>query len=447
METKKLLFAAMLLSCMAFLSCTRASVTEESPEAFNKRMEWWRDARFGMFIHWGAYAVPAGIHNGEEIPGIGEWIMDRAKIPVEEYEKYPRQFNPVEYDPYEWVRIARNAGMKYIIITSKHHDGFCLWDSDVTEYDMVDFSPYGKDLLKPLAEACEKEGIRLGFYHSIMDWHHPDASGENFPAYREKYLKPQLKELIKGYGDVAVLWFDGEWIEEWTEEQGKDLYSFVRNLKPDIIINNRVGKGRMGMQGMNKGEGYAGDFGTPEQEILDTKSDLDWETCMTMNDTWGFKKNDHNWKSTRTLIHQLVDAAAKGGNYLLNVGPAAEGIIPAPSVDRLREMGEWVKVNGEAIYETRASSVYREGENIRFTRSKDGKIIYAIFLEWPGTNARIESIVPVKGSEIRLFGSPDPLAWEFSGEGALVVNLPEAWQDEENRPVKHAWVLRVSSEQ
>jgi len=419
----------------------------ESKEEIDDRMEWWRDGTFGMFIHWGAYAVPAGIHNGEEIPGIGEWIMDRGKISIEEYEKYVHQFNPVKYDANEWARIAADAGMKYMVITSKHHDGFCLWDSDVSDYDVMDAAPIQRDLLKELADACKKHDVKLCFYHSIMDWHHPDANKENWAKYRDDYLIPQLDELLSGdYGDVGVLWFDGEWISEWTEDQGKALYQHLRELKPDLIINNRVGKGRQGMQGMNKDRTYAGDFGTPEQEILETASALDWESCMTMNNTWGFKKNDHEWKSSEILIHNLVDIIAKGGNYLLNVGPTAEGLIPEASVDRLREMGVWIRVNEEAIYKTQRFEHYKEGENIRYIQDKKGKYVYAVAFEWPGESFDLHYAEPKEGSKIELLGYSGKLEWEYTLEDGLKILLPDELMKAENRPCKYAWVFKMQAE-
>ncbi|MDH5400005.1 MAG: alpha-L-fucosidase, partial [Cyclobacteriaceae bacterium] len=374
-----------------------ADYTNESREDFNTRMTWWRDAGLGMFIHWGPYAVPGGIYKGEEIDGIGEWIMDRAQIPVSEYEEFSKAFNPVDFDAKEWVRIAKDAGMKYIVITSKHHDGFALWDSEVSEYDIMDFSPFKRDILGELKAACDEAGIKLCFYHSIMDWHHPDAqaphypdyntkdkSNPNFENYRTNYLKPQVRELVEKY-QPHVLWYDGEWMPEWTHEHGIDLYNWTRSFKPDILVNNRVDKGRQGMQGMTSTDAdYAGDFGTPEQEILDGTSDFDWESCMTMNDTWGFKKSDHNWKSAELLIHNIVDIAAKGGNYLLNVGPTAEGVIPAPSVERLAEIGEWMRVNSEVIYNSRGTKNFSEGEDIRYITS--GNNIYVASLAWPGTS-------------------------------------------------------------
>ncbi|MFM7223730.1 MAG: alpha-L-fucosidase, partial [Bacteroidota bacterium] len=220
------------LLTLSLTASAQKDFLSESTSERDARMQWWRDATFGMFIHWGAYAVPAGVYQGKEVKGIGEWIMNSAKIPIPEYEKFVQQFNPVQFNAKEWVSIAKNAGMKYIVITSKHHDGFCIWDSKVTNYDIMDASPFKRDILKELSDACKAAGIKLCFYHSIMDWHEPDAESKkdyahqhtpqpDFSNYRENYLKPQLKELIQKY-DPAVLWFDGEWIPEWTEPQGRD---------------------------------------------------------------------------------------------------------------------------------------------------------------------------------------------------------------------------------
>ncbi len=468
---RKIFFNLMALACFTIIfSCQQKNTVvedeqastnylNESPEDFNNRMEWWRDARFGMFIHWGAYAVPAGMYDGKEVKGIGEWIMKHGQIPIGEYEQFARQFNPVKFDAEEWVQIAKNAGMKYIVITSKHHDGFALWDSEVSDYNIVDYGSYGKDVLKALSSACKKEGIALGFYHSIMDWHHPDAQSQSylmsdslihpkgnpdFPRYLEEYMKPQVKELIDNF-DPAILWFDGEWTQEFTHEQGLELYQYVRSLKPEILINNRVDTGRRGMQGMNEeGDDYAGDFGTPEQEILEGTSVFDWESCMTMNDTWGFKVNDHNWKSAELLIHNLIDVTAKGGNYLLNVGPTAEGEIPKPSVERLKEMGDWLGINGEAIYNTeKLNRSYKEGENIRYIKRKGEQVFYAVSFEKPGPTISFNKLMPNEGSSIYLLGFGQPLEWTFSEDDGLKIQIPQ----DAISALNYAWTFKMTGEE
>jgi alpha-L-fucosidase len=443
---KRMMKNGLILGWLCLLLAV-VGVQAETKKAFNERMRWWRDAKFGMFIHWGPYAVLGGVYKGNN-SAAAEWIMYEENIPVSEYEEYARQFNPQKFDARAWVQIAKAGGAKYIIITSKHHDGFSMWDSKVSSYDIVDFTPFKRDVLKELAEACKQAGIHLGFYHSIMDWHHPDATGERFLEYRDTYLKPQLQELLTGYGKLGVLWFDGEWISEWTEPQGAELYNFVRGLQPSIIINNRVGKGRNGMQGMSLDNTSAGDFGTPEQEILNQGgAGMDWEACMTTNDSWGYKKADQNWKSAETLIHNLVDIAAKGGNYLLNVGPDAEGIIPEASQERFREIGKWLKVNGTAIYETRTLPEFREGDNIRYTRSKDGKTIYAAVLDWPGKSLKIRYVEPKPGSKIYMLGYKKALLWKKNSRGEVVITLPSLLQRAGNRPCHHAWVFKIRGRQ
>jgi alpha-L-fucosidase len=407
MVTKSIL--CLILTIIFISSCksprAEQNYLNESKQQKDERMTWWRDARFGMFIHWGLYAVPAGKYNNEKINETGEWVMNSAKIRVAEYEKYAAQFNPVKYDADEWVKLAKAAGMKYIVITSKHHDGFSLWDSKVSDYDIMDATPYKKDILMALKNACDKYGLRLCFYHSIMDWHHPDAqsifypnyneterSNPGFANYVENYMKPQLKELVENYGKLGILWFDGEWIKDWTSPIGKDLYNYVRNLQPDIIINNRVDKGRQGMSGLDEEGNFAGDYGTPEQEIPDTGlPGVDWESCMTMNDTWGYKSYDNNWKSSTMLIQNLVDIASKGGNYLLNVGPTAQGLIPEASVERLQDIGKWMDVNSAAIHGTNASP-FEQPEWGRYTQ-KPGKL-FAIIFDLPvDGNITIDKII------------------------------------------------------
>ena len=376
-----LFFSIFLCGFIGTVQASSWPYQDETKEQRDARMAWWRQARFGMFIHWGVYAVPAGTYKGEQISGIGEWIMLRGKIPVAEYKAYARQFNPVKYNPDSWVRLAKEAGMKYIVITSKHHDGFALFDSKVTDWDIVDATPYGKDLLKPLAEACRKHGIKLGFYYSqAQDWNHPGGAAArgikwdpaqegSMDEYIQKIAAPQVKEILTNYGDIAVLWWDTP--HDMNEERADALQPLI-SLQPGIITNNRLGGG------------YDGDCSTPEQHIPATGLDSDWEACMTMNRTWGFKSYDHDWKSTETLVRNLVDIASKGGNYLLNVGPTAEGEIPQPSIERLKAIGAWMKVNGESIYETTASP-FRKLSWGRCTKKTfiNGATLYLHIFDWP----------------------------------------------------------------
>jgi len=384
---KLIIFNLLIIFLISATSCKKKEVKE--PE----RMDWWREARFGLFIHWGLYSIPAGEWKGRT--DHAEWIRESAQIPLEQYNEFVSQFNPVKFNADEWVTMAKNAGMKYIVITSKHHDGFCLFDSKETDFDVMS-TPFKRDILKELSDACAKQGITLCFYHSIMDWHHPDylprrnwetnrpAEGANMDNY-VSYMKNQLKELLTNYGKIGVIWFDGEWEGTWIHERGKDLYNYLRKLQPDLIINNRVDKGRSGMAGLTKDSTYYGDFGTPEQEIpLTGLPGIDWESCMTINDHWGYNKNDQNWKSSEDLVRKLIDIASKGGNFLLNVGPTSEGVIPQASVDRLKDMGDWMKENGEAIYETQVSP-FEKLDWGRCTQKEDGKntVLYLHVFDWP----------------------------------------------------------------
>ncbi len=327
------------------------------------RMAWWRDARFGMFIHWGLYSIPAGEWKGDN--SHAEWIRTTAQIPVDEYNKFALKFNPVKFEAETWVMAAREAGMKYIVLTSKHHDGFCLWNSDQTDFDVMS-TPFKRDILKELADACRKHNMHICWYHSIMDWHHPDylprrdwetgrtTDSADFERYVQ-YLKNQVHEILTKYGEISILWFDGEWESTWNHDRAVDLYNYIRSFNKNVIINNRIDVFRDGMAGMSNNQQALGDYGTPEQEIPDTGiPGADWESCMTMNDHWGFNAADQNWKPASQLIQNLVDIASKGGNYLLNVGPKADGTFPPESIERLKTIGNWMKENGSSIYGTQA---------------------------------------------------------------------------------------------
>jgi alpha-L-fucosidase len=421
-ETRMTRFFLTLALCGVVLLALppRPARAQETDAAHDARMAWWRDARFGMFIHWGLYAELAGEWKGKETQTLGEWIMHDMEIPIPEYEPLAKQFNPVKFNAAEWVGIAKNAGMKYIVITTKHHDGFCMWGTKLTPYNIVDATPFHRDPIKELSEECRKQGIKLCFYHSIMDWHHPDAKGDSFPKYIE-HLKGQLRELLTNYGPIGVLWFDGEWTPEWKEEKGEDLYAFVRSLQPDIIINNRVGKARDGMSGKSKYKG-AGDFDTPEQEVPATGIPGDWETCETMNDTWGFKKNDDSWKSTRVLIRELAETASKGGNLLLNVGPTAEGVIPEPSVRRLAAMGAWLKGREESIRGTSASP-FTKLDWGRCTQ-RPGKLYLHVF-DWPqDQKLRVPGLKNTVTRAAFLGDGGDSLTFERDGND-LLVSVPK----------------------
>jgi alpha-L-fucosidase len=359
-----------------------------------KRLEWWSNARFGMFIHWGLYAVPAGEWNGKPVNGIGEWIMNRAKIPVAEYEKLAGQFNPVKFDADAWVAVAKNAGMKYIVITAKHHDGFAMFKSEASKYNIVDATPFHRDPMKELAAACQRAGIKLCFYYSqTQDWHEADGNGntwdfgdeskKDFAKYFHQKVIPQVRELLTNYGPVGLIWFDTPRII--TKDQSEELAALVHKLQPQCLVNGRVGHG-------------AGDYDSVgDNQISVGAVKRQWETPVTLNDTWGFKTSDDHWKPASILIRQLAEVASRGGNYLLNVGPTALGEIPAPSVQRLADVGRWMKANEESIRGSGPSPVaYEEPWGVMTT--KPGKVYLHVF-DWPkgevalnGLNNKVTSV-------------------------------------------------------
>jgi alpha-L-fucosidase len=353
----------------------------ETPAQHDARMAWWREARFGMFIHWGVYSVPAGTYNGQAVNGLGEWIMSDAKIPMADYQAFAKQFNPVKFNADEWVRVAREAGMKYIVITAKHHDGFANFATTASAWNIVEATPDGRDVLKPLAEACRRQGMKLGFYYSqAQDWNNggsacsgrwDPAQQRNMDEYIDKVAAPQVRELLSNYGEFpAVLWWDTPCA--MSPERAARVAGLLA-LKPGLIHHDRLGGG------------FRGDTETPEQRIPAAGfPGRDWETCMTMNNTWGFQSLDGHWKSPTVLIRNLVDIAGKGGNYLLNVGPTSEGLIPDASIARLRAVGAWMKINHESIYATTASPFKRLPWGRCTSRIAAGNsTLYLHVFDWP----------------------------------------------------------------
>jgi alpha-L-fucosidase len=412
----------------------QAMQDDEEREA---RLKWFHEAKYGFFINWGLYSIPAGEWKGTPIEGIGEWIMNRAKIPVTEYEQLAKQFNPEKFNADEWAQLAVDAGMKYVVFDCKHHDGFALYHSKVSKYNCYDATPWKRDPFKELQTACDKRGLKLCFYYSqAQDWHEPNGAGNSwdFPPNDQKDFDqyfcdksiPQVKELLTSYGPIGLIWFDTPVLMK--PERCKQLVDLVRSLQPDTLINSRLGPG--GLQDYQS---------RGDNEIPGAVTPGAWETAATINDTWGFKKDDHNWKPAEDICFKLVDIVSKGGNYLLNVGPDGNGAIPQPSQDILRKVGAWLKVNGEAIYgagrtpfgdelgnpipgktDKRGRQVYDVKKDWRCT-TKPGKL-YIHFFKWPGEKFELQG---VKGriQQVYLLTDRHPLCFS-QADDSLSITLP-----------------------
>jgi alpha-L-fucosidase len=423
-----------------------SSVPGETKSQRDARMAWWRDAKFGMFIHWGVYSVPAGYYNGKPVAGIGEWIMNKGKIPMAEYKAYAKDFDATRFDAAKFVAAAKAAGMKYIVITTKHHDGFAMFDTKVNDWSIVKATPFKKDPIKDLAEECRKQGVKLGFYYSqAQDWNNggsaaggkwDKAQEHDMDDYVDHVAIPQITEILTNYGPdtPAVVWWDTP--KDITKERAARIDAVIQKLRPGLIQNNRLGGGTKG------------DTETPEQHIpAQGYPGRDWESCMTLNDTWGFKKDDHNWKSTETIIRNLSDIASKGGNYLLNVGPDSHGEIPPESVKRLAQVGEWMKVNGAAIYGTTATPFGEEfgkpvegksgyGTKVQVSSQNDWRAtkkpghVYLIVFKWPANGSFKTPALAQKVTGASLLADPSAkLVITQDDKGITISGLPSKAPD------------------
>jgi alpha-L-fucosidase len=421
------------------------------------RTDWFRAARFGMFIHWGVYAIPAR----------GEWVRSEEEMSVEDYQKYVEEFNPKNYNPKEWAKLAKEAGMKYAVITAKHHDGFCLFDSKLTDYKSTN-TPAKRDLLKEFVEAFRSEGLKVGFYYSLIDWHHPD-----YPAYGDRqhpmrnnenwkhqkydwnryleYIHGQVRELCSNYGKIDIMWFDFSY-NDFTGEKWKatELVNMVRTLQPGIILDNRLG----GNMAKEKPEPYTGDFEGPEQYIpvrpvLDAYNQpVPWEVCMTLNNHWGYCAADVDYKTSRDVVRSLVNCVSKGGNLLLNVGPDATGKIPDESVKILKEVGIWMEKNGESIYGSSISE-FTKPDWGRYTQK--GRILYAHIFEQnigqicsEGLMGKVKSASLLKdGSEVILSGLWNGDDKPYVKSSDLFISLGQTLSDTYKLPDKDDTVIKI----
>jgi len=426
MKPQHLLPLALLVT-LATLAAPSRAAAEETAEAKQARMQWWTDARFGMFIHWGLYSMPAR----------HEWVKNREKINDAEYDKYFTRFDPDLYDPKAWAKAAKNAGMKYFVITTKHHEGFCLWDSKYTDYKATK-TPYGKDLLKPMVEAFRAEGLRVGFYYSLIDWRHPQYTLDKVHPMRDnkqareqsksrdmrkyaEYLRNQVSELLTDFGQVDTLFFDfsfpGPDGKAHTDWESDKLLALVRKLQPNVIINDRLDL-------MDQPGGW--DYRTPEQfmprEWVQYQGKrVPWETCQTFSGSWGYHRDENTWKSPAQLITMLIETVSKGGNLLLNVGPTSRGTFDQRALDRLQGLGDWTRLHGRSIYGcTEAPAEFKRPQNCLLTYNPTTRRVYVHVLTWPMGKLQLDGFAgKVKYAQLLNDGSE-----------AKFVNKRGAWMDE-----------------
>lgn len=418
-------FAMQIAASAAASQALRAAPYQPS-QANLKARQWFQDARFGLFIHWGVYSVL----------GKGEWVMNNDKMPSAEYEKLPPRFNPVKYDPAAWVALAKAAGQKYITITSKHHDGFAMWETKKNKWNIVDATPYKKDVLKPLSEECKRQGVKLFFYHSHLDWHHTDyfprgrtgqASGRpsagDFNRYLD-FMDGQLEELLTGYGELGGIWFDGIWDRKDADWRLRKTYDMIHRLQPQALIGNNhhlapfEGEDFQMFEKDLPGQNTAG-F-NEESKI----GALPLETCETINVAWGYNSSDKKFKSSKQLVHYLVKAAGMNANFLLNVGPRPDGTIQEEFVTRLKEIGGWVSRNGESVFGTRGGPITPRPWGVT---TQKGKTVYVHVLDWVDPLLVIPSFgKAVKGAKMLVGGAAVPVK---SVDGGWLLNLPSSGRD------------------
>jgi len=429
---KKRLLSLSLLSILLLSASPRISGQDGYEPTFDnlQNREWFQDAKFGLFVHWGVYSLMAG--GGEE--GIAEWIMNNKEIPVAQYEKLPSFFNPVAFDPSEWVSMVKKAGMKYITITSKHHDGFAMYDSQVSDYNIVDATPFGRDVIGMLKEECDRQGIRLFFYYSQLDWHHPDyyprgRTGQDYTGRPEsgdwnsylQYMNAQLTELLMQYGEIGGIWFDGMWDKPDADWQLAETYSLIHSLQPSALIGSNhhklpyPGEDFMMFERDLPGENSMGFNNTeiPDQVVL--------EMCETMNGSWGFNLIDTSYKSVKQLIGTMVRAAGYGSNFLLNTGPMPNGKIQPENVDTLMAIGRWMDRHGSSLYSTRRGPVPPQSWGAMTSK---GDVVYVHVLEHPGGELRVEAF-PGKVKSARFFDDQSKVRFKQSGDNLTLTVPPD----------------------
>ena len=451
---KNFLFISLLMLLIPVFVSGQEQASKEYTNNYQqvmKRTQWWREARFGMFIHFGAYAVPAR----------GEWVKSNERITTEKYQKYIDVFNPVDFDAKAWAKTAKAAGMKYAVLTAKHHDGFCMFDSKLTDYKLsVRFG--GRDLVREFLDAFRAEGLKVGLYYSIIDWHHPDYPNVGNHPQRDdkeyakrtfnwdnylKYMHGQVEELVRDYGKLDIMWFDYSF-DQYSGEKWKarELVNMVRKYQPDIILDNRL-EINQGTASGQRTVSFLGDFETPEQGIPDAPiidkygNPIPWETCLTLNNNWGYTENDKNWKSPELVIQTLVNCVSKNGNLLLNVGPDARGNIPEESICILKEVGSWMTKNGESIYGAGASQLSKPDWG-RYTQK--GNVVYAHWMNPNLGQLNAKGVPAGKVKNVYLLSSGAEISyqetwWGNSEAGNFFIQTGSSPE----KPVKYDTVIKI----